>query len=340
MHPEGIGKAVVRREDQQLLTGRGQFVADIFLEGMKFCAFVRSPYAHAEIKRVQVANAQSAPGVCAVLTGADMRKDGVGKMTPLWLIPGVNGSQMKEPPRWSMACDRVRHVGEIVAVVIADSVNLAIDAAELVEVDYFPLPAVVEVKKAADSKAPQLHDEAPGNLVVRFQRGAKGPVDEAFAKAQHHISVDIINHRVICAALEPRAVIAQPSPSLGLDGHALTLWSATQVPHHIRKLVSEQLSLSESAIRVIAPDVGGGFGTKGKLYPEETILAWAARKINRSLKWVSTRSEAFVSDYQARDHDTHAELALDAEGHFLAVRVKTYAALGAYVSTVGAKCQA
>ena len=136
MHPEGIGKAVVRREDQQLLTGRGQFVADIFLEGMKFCAFVRSPHAHAVIKSVQVDNARSAPGVCAVFTGADMRQDGVGKMTPLWLIPGVNGSQMIEPPRWSMTCDRVRHVGEIVAVVIADSVNSAIDAAELVEVDY------------------------------------------------------------------------------------------------------------------------------------------------------------------------------------------------------------
>ena len=336
MHPEGIGKAVVRREDQQLLTGRGQFVADIFLEGMKFCAFVRSPHAHAVIKSVQVDNARSAPGVCAIFTGADMRQDGVGKMTPLWLIPGVNGSQMIEPPRWSMTCDRVRHVGEIVAVVIADSVNSAIDAAELVEVDYEPLPAVVEVKKAADSSAPQIHDEAPGNLVLRFHRGAKDPVDAAFAKAKHHISVDIINHRIICAALEPRAVIAQPSPSLGMDGHALTLWSATQVPHHIRKLVSEQLELPESAIRVIAPDVGGGFGTKGKLYPEETILAWAARKINLSLKWVSTRSEAFVSDYQARDHDTHAEMALDAEGHILAVRVKTYAALGAYVSTVGA----
>ena len=336
MHPEGIGKSVLRREDQRLLAGQGQFVADIFIERMKYCAFVRSPHAHARIGQIDTVGALLASGVSAVLTGADMQADGVGKMTPLWIIPGADGMPMKEPPRWSMALDRVRHVGEIVALVIADSLNQALDAAELVEVHYEPLPAVVDVRQAAGSEAPQIHEEAPGNLVLRFQRGAKAPVDEAFAHARHRIAVDLVNHRIICAALEPRAVIAQPSASLGQDGHALTLWSATQVPHHIRKLVSEQLHLPESAIRVIAPDVGGGFGTKGKLYPEETILAWAARRTNKTLKWVSTRSEAFVSDYQARDHSTHAEMALDENGLILGLRVKTYAALGAYVSTVGA----
>jgi len=336
MHPQGIGQSVIRREDQRLLVGKGQFVADITLEGIKHCAFVRSPHAHATIKRVDTRAAASAPGCVAVLTGLDMKADNVGQMTPLWLIPGVDGTRLIEPPRWSIAQDRVRHVGEIVAVVIADQLHQALDAAELVEVDYEALPCVVDVRQAAHETAVRIHDEAPGNQALCFQRGAANPVDEAFARATHKVSVNLINHRIICAAIEPRAVIAQPSASRGHDGHALTLWSATQVPHHIRKLVSEQLALSESSIRVIAPDVGGGFGTKGKLYPEETILAWASLRLGHPLKWVSTRSEAFISDYQARDHDTHAEMALDAQGLILGVRVKTYAALGAYVSTVGA----
>ncbi len=336
MHPQGIGQSVLRREDQRLLVGKGQYVADIVLEGMKHCAFVRSPHAHAIIKSVDTHAAARAAGCIAVLTGMDMKADGVGKMTPLWLIPGVEGTRLIEPPRWSIAQDRVRHVGEIVAVVIADHLHQALDAAELVQVDYEPLPCVVDGRQAAHDTAVQISDEAPGNQALCFQRGTAAPVDEAFARATHKVSINLINHRIICAAIEPRAVIAQPSASRGLDGHSLTLWSATQVPHHIRKLVSEQLGITESSMRVIAPDVGGGFGTKGKLYPEETILAWASMKVGHPLKWVSTRSEAFVSDYQARDHDTHAEMALDAQGFILGVRVKTYAALGAYVSTVGA----
>ncbi len=336
MHPEGIGQSVLRREDPRLLEGRGQYVADLFLEGMLHCAFVRSPHAHARIRSVATTAAAQAPGCVAVLTGMDMKADAVGKMTPLWLIPGADDTRLIEPPRWSMAQDRVRHVGEIVAVVIAQSLHEAMDAAELVEVDYEALPCVVDVAQAASADAPQIHDEAPNNRALRFHRGSKPPVDAAFERAAHKISVNLVNHRIICAALEPRAVVTQPSASRGLDGHALTLWSATQVPHHIRKLVSEQLGITESSIRVIAPDVGGGFGTKGKLYPEETILAWASLKLAKPLKWVSTRSEAFVSDYHARDHSTHAEMALDAQGQILAVRVKTHAALGAYVSTVGA----
>ncbi len=317
MHPEGIGAPMRRREDRH-------------------CAFVRSPHAHARIRAVRTAAATAAPGVAAVFTGADMAADRVGPMTPLWRIPGADGTKMNEPPRWALARDAVRHVGEAVAMVVASTRNQALDAAELVEVDWEPLPAVVELRDAAAAGAPQLHPEAPDNLCVRFQRGNRGAVDEAFAKAAHSVAVDIVNHRIICAALEPRAVIAVASATRGLDGHAVTLWSATQVPHHIRKFVAEQLDLPENAVRVIAPDVGGGFGTKGKHYPEEVILAWAARRLEKPLKWVSTRSEAFVSDYQARDHVTRAELALDADGRFLGVRVSTLAAVGAYVSTVGA----
>jgi carbon-monoxide dehydrogenase large subunit len=336
MHPEGIGAPVRRREDRRFLTGRGEYVSDLVMEGELHCAFVRSPHAHARIRAVATATAAAAPGVVAVFTGADMAADRVGPMTPLWRIPGVDGTKMNEPPRWALARDAVRHVGEAVAMVVAATRNQALDAAELVEVDWEPLPAVVDLRDAAAVGAPQLHPEAPDNLCVRFQRGNRTAVDEAFAKAAHSVAVDIVNHRIICAALEPRAVIAVASATRGLDGHAVTLWSATQVPHHIRKFVAEQLDLPENAVRVIAPDVGGGFGTKGKHYPEEVILAWAARRLEKPLKWVSTRSEAFVSDYQARDHVTRAELALDADGRFLGVRVSTLAAVGAYVSTVGA----
>jgi len=334
MHPEGIGAAVRRREDLRFLTGEGRYVADLAVEGGLHCAFVRSPHAHARIEAIDARDARAAPGVVAVLTAADLAD--VGPMAPLWRIPGAGGTTMAEPPRWTLARDRARHVGEPVALVVAATRDQALDAAERVAVAWTPLPAVVDVRDAAGADAPQLHAEAPGNLALRFQRGDAAATEAAFAGAAHVVEVDLVNHRVACAALEPRAVVAVPSPTRGLDGHALTLWSATQVPHHIRKLVAEQLGLAESAIRVIAPDVGGGFGTKGKHYPEETALAWAARTLRRPLKWVATRSEAFVSDYQARDHVTRAALALDTDGRFLALRVETLAAVGAQISTVGA----
>ena len=336
MHPEGIGAAVLRREDERFLTGAGEYVSDLRFEGELHCAFVRSPHAHARIRGIDTAAARAAPGVIQVYTGADPATDKVGHMQPLWRIPGINGTTMIEPPRWCIAQSVVRHVGEIVAMVVAESRNAALDAAEKVDVDWEPLAAVVDVRDAVKPGAAQVHAEAPGNVCLRFARGAEAPVTAAFASAKHIVRVDLINHRIICAALEPRAIIAMASPTRGKDGHALTIYSSTQVPHHIRKLVSEQLGLPENSIRVVAPDVGGGFGTKGKHYPEECILAWAARKMRRTLKWVSTRSEAFVSDYHARDHSTHAEAALDDKGRFLAIRVSTLASVGAYVSTVGA----
>jgi carbon-monoxide dehydrogenase large subunit len=336
MSHEGIGAAVLRREDARYLLGKGQFVADLVFEGELHCAFVRSPHAHARVRGIDTAAARAAAGVAAVYTGVDMAADKVGTMAPLWRIPGAHGTKMSEPPRWGLARGAVRHVGEAVAVVVAATASQAADAAEAVEVDWEPLPAVTDVSAAAAPDAPQLHAEAPGNLVVHFQRGNEAAVNSAFAGARHRVALDLVNHRIACAAIEPRAVIAIAAPGRGLEGHELIIYSATQVPHHIRKFVAEQLELPENAVRVIAPDVGGGFGTKGKHYPEEIVLAWAARKLQRPLKWISTRSEAFVSDYQARDHATRAELALDAQGRFLALRVSTLAAAGAYVSTVGA----
>ncbi len=334
-HPQGIGVPVLRREDRRFVEGRGRYVADIDIPGQLQCALVRSPYAHARLAAIDVSAALACSGVTAVLTGADMAHDEVGPMIPLWQIPGADGTRMNEPPRHALARGTVRYVGEAVALVIAATQAQAQDAAEQVAVTWEPLPAVVDVRDALRPDAPQLHTEAAGNLCVRFVRGAVAPVETAFAQAAHVARIDIVNQRLICVALEPRAVIAVPSPSRGSDGHELDLWSATQVPHQIRKFVAEALQLRETSVRVIAPDVGGGFGTKGKLYPEEVILSWAARRLQQPLKWVASRSEAFLCDYQGRGHVTHGELALDADGRFLALRVSTLADMGAWVSTVG-----
>jgi carbon-monoxide dehydrogenase large subunit len=239
---------------------------------------------------------------------------------------------MAEPPRFALARDVVRHVGEPVAAVIAEREALARDAAEHVEITYEPLPAVVDVRAAIAAGAPQLHGQAPGNVCFRWARGDAKAVQSAFASAAHLVSIELINNRLIGAAIEPRAVLALPA-----GGHRkLTLYSSTQTPHHVRRMVAEQLGLPESAMRLIAPDVGGGFGYKGKLYPEEGLIAFAAMHLQRPVRWVATRSESFVADNQGRDHVTSAELALNANGHFLALRVRTLANLGAYVSTFGA----
>ena len=332
MSAEGIGARVLRVEDPRFLTGRGRFVADLSFADELHCALVRSPHAHARIRAVDTAAASHADGLVAVLTGADMAADGVGPMRCLWPIRSKDGRAMAEPPRWALARERVRHVGEPVAAVLATSRAAALDAAELVAVDYEPLPAVTDARAALDAAAPQLHAEAPGNVVYRFARGDEAAVDRAFAAAAHVVALDLVNHRIAGCAIEPRAVIGVPGPDPG----ALTLYAATQVPHHVRRQVAEELGLHELAIRVVAPDVGGGFGYKGKHYPEETIVAWAARRLGRPVRWVASRTESFVSDLQARDHATRCELALDPDGRFRGLRVRTVANLGAYVSNIGA----
>jgi aerobic carbon-monoxide dehydrogenase large subunit len=329
---EGIGARVLRTEDPRFLTGRGQFVADLSFAHEAHCAFVRSPHAHARIRAVDTAAAARAAGVVAMLTGADMAADGVGPMRCLWPIRSKDGSAMAEPPRWALARERVRHVGEPVAVAIAATRDAALDAAELVAVDYEPLAAVTDARAALDAAAPQLHTDAPGNVAYRFARGDEAAVDRAFAAAAHVVALDLVNHRIAGCAIEPRAVIGVPGP----DPESLTLYATTQVPHHVRRQVAEELGLHELAIRVVAPDVGGGFGYKGKHYPEETIVVWAARRLGRPVRWVASRTESFVSDLQARDHATRCELALDPDGRFLGLRVRTVANLGAYVSNIGA----
>ncbi|MCW5770391.1 MAG: xanthine dehydrogenase family protein [Rhodospirillaceae bacterium] len=329
-NPEGIGAPVLRKEDARLLVGAGRFVGDIVVPGMLHAAFVRAPHAHAAVKRISAKAARKMPGVAAVFTGAEMEADAVGPMRSLWPLRMADGTMMNEPPRWALARGKVRHVGEPVAVVLAETRDAAMDAAEAVDIDYAPLPAVVGAKAALAAGAPQLHAAAPGNRCFHWVRGAPAAVEVAFAKAAHIVRLDIVNHRIAGAAIEPRAVLGVPEPG------GFVLYSSTQVPHHIRRLVTEQLGLSESAIRVVAPDVGGGFGYKGKHYPEEIVVAWAARKLGRAVRWVATRNESFLADNQARDHLTHAELALDRDGVFLGLKVETFANLGAYVSTVGA----
>jgi len=326
---EGIGARVLRKEDRRFLTGRGEFVADLAIPGALHGVLVRSPHAHARIRAIDAAGAT---GTVAVLSGADMATDGIGPMRSIWTIRSKDGRPMAEPPRWALARGRVRHVGEPVALVLAETRGAAIDAAERVAVDYEPLPAVIAARDALADGAPQVHPEAPGNVCFRWSRGDEQAVAKAFAGAAHRVVLDLVNQRIAGCAIEPRAAIGVP----GADPDSLTLYSSTQVPHFTRRLVAEQLGLPELAIRVIAPDVGGGFGYKGKHYPEETIMAWAARRLRRPVAWVAGRTESFVSDNQARDHVTRCELALDAGGRFLALRVDTIANLGAYVSSVGA----
>jgi carbon-monoxide dehydrogenase large subunit len=329
---QGIGAPLRRVEDRRFLLGRGRFVADIDIPGALHCVLVRSPHAHARIRKIDTAAASTAPGVVAVFTGADMAADGAAPMRPLWIIKSRDGTPMAQPPRYPLARETVHHVGEPVAAVIAATREQAADAAERLAVDYEPLPAVSDVRAALAPGAPQLHQAVPGNVCFRWARGDEAAVRKAFATAAHKVALDLVNNRLAGCAIEPRAVIATTEP--GTD--RLTLYTSTQAPHHIRQQVTEQLGISESELRVISPDVGGGFGNKGKIYPEEGLIAWAARRLRHPVRWVATRAESFVGDTQARDHFTHAELALDGQGHFLALHVQTCAALGGYLSTFGA----
>ena len=315
-----------------MLLGRGLFVADVVAPEALHCVLLRSPHAHARISGIDASAALSTPGVVAVFTGKDMAADDIKPMRPLWIICSRDGSPMAEPPRFALARDLVRHVGEPIVAVIANTVAQAMDAAERVALRYEVLPAVTDAGTARAGGAPQLHPEALDNICFRFARGDEARVRGTFASAAHVVALELINNRLVGAAIEPRAILALCGPGAA----KLTLYTSTQVPHHIRRLVAEQLGIAESSMRVISPDVGGGFGYKGKLYPEEAIMAWAARRLHRPVRWTATRAESFLADNQGRDHVTNAELALDADGHFLALRVSTCANLGAYVSTFGA----
>ncbi|HEY8553057.1 MAG TPA: xanthine dehydrogenase family protein molybdopterin-binding subunit [Burkholderiales bacterium] len=327
-----IGAAVRRKEDARFLTGSGRYTDDISLPGQTYACFVRSPHAHARIVKIDKSAALKAPGVLGVFTGDDLAADKVGSLPCGWLITDVNGQPMKEPPHPPLAQDKVRYVGDHVAVVIAETYWQAKDAAERLDIEYEPLPAVVDAVEALRPGAPVVHEQAPDNLCFRWSLGDKAATDAAFAKAHHVTKLDIVNNRLIPNAIEPRAALAHYSRA----EDAYTLYVANQNPHVERLLMTAfVLGVPEHKMRVIAPDVGGGFGSKIFLYPEETVITWASKKINRPIKWTAERAEAFLSDAHGRDHHTHAELALDKDGKFLGLRVKTIANLGAYLSTFG-----
>lgn len=327
-----IGDAVLRKEDKQFLLGNGQFVDDIRISGELHAVFVRSPHAHADILSIDTANAHALPSVVDILTGREMERDGIGSIPFMWVMNNADGSPMNQPKRWGLARNRVRHVGEPVAVVIAETASAAEDAAEAVLVDYRPRAAVTNSRSALDPSAPLLHDDAPGNEVYTWGRGDAAATDAAIDGASHVIELELINNRIACAAIETRTCLAVPGTRFGTT----TLYDATQAPHLIRKSVTEALGMNQADLRVIAPDVGGGFGTKGKHYPEETVVTWAARRLGRPVRWISSRSESFMSDAQARDHLTTATLGVDNDGRFVGLRVETLANVGAYISTFGA----
>lgn len=327
---EGIGASVKRKEDHRFLSGRGNYVDDINRPGQLYAVIRRADRPHARILGIETAAASAAPGVVAVFTGADMQADGVGGIPCGWQLHNKDGSPMAEPPHPVLAVGKVRHVGDPVAVVIADSRQAAKDAAELLDIEYEDLPAVASVRDAIAPGAPLVHDDVPGNQCYDWEIGDKAAVDAAFARAAHRVKVDLTNNRLVPNALEPRAALGDFDTSSG----DFTLYTTSQNPHVIRLLMGAfVLHIPEHKLRVVAPDVGGGFGSKIYHYAEEAIVTWAAGKLRRPVKWTCERSESFMSDAHGRDHDSTAEMALDADGTFLALRVRTLCNMGAYLST-------
>ena len=322
-----IGKSVVRREDGRFLTGRGQYTDDISLQGQTYAYFLRSPHAHAGIKRLDTTAAAAAPGVLGIFTGEHFKA--VGGLPCGWLINNLDGTPMKEPKHPVLADGKVRYVGDRVAMVVAETLEQAKAAAQLIEVDYDVLSPVIDIA-TANSIASSVHVEAPDNRCYEWRIGDKDGTDEAFKTAAHVTTLTFRNNRLVPNAMEPRAANAQYNPS----SDEYTLYVANQNPHVERLLMCAfVLGIPEHKMRVVAPDVGGGFGSKIFLYNEETALVWAAKTVQRPIKWTCERSEAFLTDAHGRDHVTTAELATDKDGKFLGMRVHTTANLGSYLST-------
>jgi carbon-monoxide dehydrogenase large subunit len=320
-----VGTSIKRREDPRFIQGKGRYVANLQLPTMAHLAIKRSPYGHARIKSINTNQAQALDGVIAVYTGQDLIDGGVGAMPCGWNVPDI-----KVPTRYPLTVDKVRHVGDGVAAVVAETPYIANDALDLIEVEYEPLPAVVDAREAMAEGAPLVHDDVPNNVSYTWALGDKEACDKAFAEADHVVELELVNQRLIPTAMEPRAAVAQWNAST----EEMTLWTTSQNPHPIRLLLSAfTLGIPEHKLRVISPDVGGGFGSKIFHYPEEIITPWAAREINRPVKWVSTRTEAAMTDSQGRDHVTVCKMALKNDGTITGIHVSTWSNQGAYIST-------
>lgn len=321
-----IGQSIKRVEDPRFIQGKGKYVANLTLPGMAHVAIKRSPYSHAKIKSIKVDAAKALKGVIDVYVGQDLIDGGVGQLPCGWVVPDC-----KVPVRWPLTPDKVRHVGDSVAAVVAEDPYTAADALDLIEVDYEPLPAAIGAKATTQPGAPQIHNDVPNNISYTWALGDKEAMEKAFAEADHVVELkNLINQRLIPNAMEPRAAAAQ----WDAINEEMTVWTTSQNPHPIRLLLSAfTLGIPENKLRVISPDVGGGFGSKIFHYPEEIIVPWIARKINRPVKWVATRSESFMTDSQGRDHVTDCKLALKSDGTITGLHVQTWADQGAYLST-------
>ena len=320
-----IGASIKRREDPRFIQGKGGYVANIELPNMVHLAVKRSVYGHAKIKRIDTKKAKALPGVIDVFTGQDLIDGGVGKLPCGWNVPNI-----KVPTRWPLTIDKVRHVGDGVAVVVAENRYVAADALDLIEVDYEPLPAVVDARAATEKGAPVVHDDIPDNVSYTWAIGDKEACDKAFAEAEHVVELDLVNQRLIPTAMEPRAAVAQWNAA----SEEMTLWTTIQNPHPIRVLLSAfTLVIPDIKLRVIPPVVGRGFSGKIFHSPEEIIVPWVARKINRPAKWVATRTESSMTDSQGRDHVTHCKMAFKKDGTITGIHVQTWSNQGAYLST-------
>ena len=329
MQKFGIGQAATRYEDNRLLSGEGRYVEDINIAGQCYAAFVRSPHAHASIDSIDLTEARALPGVLSIYTVTDLRADGIGDIPCMAPAQNRDGTNCVMPPRPAIAEGRVRFVGDIVAVVIAETRSQALDATEAVWVDYNVLPAVVETNKATMTDAPAIWDEAKNNRCFDWEEGDPEETDKAFAAATHTVELDLINNRVIPTSMETRGAVASIEESTG----RLTLHVSCQGVHIIRSLLATQIfNVPEEDIHITCNDVGGGFGMKIFLFPEYVCALFAARKLGRAVKWISDRSEAFMNDTHGRDHISNLKLALDENAKILGLKVKTVANLGAYLS--------
>ncbi|PWS36658.1 carbon monoxide dehydrogenase [Falsiroseomonas bella] len=325
---EGIGASVRRKEDLRFLSGRGHYTDDINRPGQAHAYILRSPHAHAAVNAIETAAAKAMPGVVAIFTGADLAA--IGGLPCGWQIHNKDGSPMAEPKHPVLAEGKVRHVGDPVAVVIAETRQQARDAAEAIVVDYAPLPAAATMQAALASGAAQIHEAAPGNLCYDWHIGDKAAQEAAFAKAHKVVTFETTNNRLVPNAMEPRAAVGDFDPQSG----DYTLYTTSQNPHVIRLLMGAfVLNIPEAKLRVVAPDVGGGFGSKIYHYAEEAIVTWASGRVKRPVKWTADRTESFMSDAHGRDHVSKAELAVDKDGKILGLKVHTYANMGAYLST-------
>ncbi|MCY3996465.1 MAG: xanthine dehydrogenase family protein molybdopterin-binding subunit [Rhodobacter sp.] len=325
----GIGARVKRKEDKRFITGKGKYTDDVRNENQAYAAFVRSPHAHALVKGIDGSEASGMPGIIAVLDGAELSGDGIGNLICGWAITSKDGSPMNMGAWSALATDRVRYVGDAVAVVIGESDEAARAAAEAVMVDYEVLPAVTAADRALNGDAPQIHENAPGNLIYDWEIGDSAASDTGIAQADHVTAIELTNNRLAPSPMEPRSAIATYDEA---EDH-YTLYTTSQNPHVARLVLSAFYQVApEHKLRVIAPDVGGGFGSKIYIYPEEIVCLWASMKTGRSVKWTSTRTEAFMTDAHGRDHVTSARMGFDSSGRITGFKVDTIANFGAYMS--------